>query len=111
MKRNLLILVALLLLQSGCVESVRYSPDEIKDFPPAVQEHIKLGEVVTGMTQQQVRFAWGSPATINILQPSEEGKYREEWVYTKVGIFKTKLIFTDGKLTYIITNEPGIIKK
>ncbi len=93
----------------GCV-AVRYSPDEIKGFPPAIQENIKLGEVAPGMTQQQVRYAWGSPAEVNVLKPSEDGKYREEWVYTRTVILKTRLIFIDGKLMYIISNEPGVIK-
>jgi len=110
MKKGLLILFvfSFLIIQLGCIESARYSPDEIKEFPPATQEHIKIGKVVPGMTPQQVRYAWGSPANVNILKPSEEGKYREEWIYTRLGIFKTRLIFIDGKLTYIITNEPGI---
>lgn len=115
MRKSILVLfVLLLIVQSGCmgVESARYSPDEIKGFTPLMQEHIKHGEVVAGMTTQQVRYAWGSPTTINVLSPSEDGKYREEWVYarTLVSVFKTRLIFIDGKLTYIITNEPGVIK-
>lgn len=111
MRENLLVLfVLLLIIQSGCIGSARYSPDEIKGFPPLMQEHIKNSEVVAGMTTQQVRYAWGSPTTINILSSSEEGKYREEWIYTRAGVFKTRLIFVDGKLTHIVTNEPGIIK-
>ncbi|MBU4321139.1 MAG: outer membrane protein assembly factor BamE [Thermodesulfovibrionales bacterium] len=95
----------------GCIDSVRYSPDEIKGFPPAIQENIKRGEIAPGMTQQQVRYAWGSPAEVNVLKPSEDNKYREEWVYTRSGILKTRLIFIDGKLMHIISNEPGVIKK
>jgi len=94
----------------GCVGAVRYSPDEIKGFPAAIQENIKRSEVAPGMTQQQVRYTWGSPAEVNVLKPSEEGKYREEWIYTKIGLLKTRLIFVDGKLMHIITNEPGVIK-
>ncbi|MBI4691463.1 MAG: hypothetical protein HY754_14525 [Nitrospirae bacterium] len=97
------------LLFFGCIQSARYSPDEIKGFTPETQEHIKLGEVVTGMTTLQVRYAWGSPESINILKPIDD-KYREEWVYSKIGIFKTRLIFIEGKLTNIITNEPGVVK-
>jgi len=96
---------------SGCVDSIRYSPDEIKVFPPAVQENIKRGEIAPGMTQQQVRYAWGSPAEVNVLKPSDDGKYREEWIYTKIGLLKTQLIFVDGKLVHIISNEPGVFKK
>ena len=94
----------------GCIDSVRYSPDEIKGFPQAIQENIKHSEVAPGMTQQQVRYAWGSPAEVNVLKPLEDNKYREEWVYTRSGILKTRLIFIDGKLMHIITNEPGVIK-
>lgn len=111
MRKGFLILSLLaFIIQSGCIESARYSPDEIKGFTPAMQEHIKHGEVVAGMTMQQVRFAWGSPRAINILAPSEDGKYREEWIYSRTGIFKTRLIFIDGKLAYILSNEPGAIK-
>ncbi len=94
----------------GCIDSVRYSPDEIKGFPQAIQENIKRGEIAPGMTQQQIRYAWGSPAEINVLKPLEDNKYREEWVYTRSGILKTRLIFIDGKLMHIISNEPGVIK-
>ncbi|HBO83992.1 MAG TPA: hypothetical protein DD641_03275 [Deltaproteobacteria bacterium] len=90
----------------GCIDSVRYSPDEIKGFSVAIQENIKRGEIVPGMTQQQIRYAWGSPAVVNVLKPSDDGKYREEWIYTKMGLLKTQLIFVDGKLTHIISNEP-----
>jgi len=75
----LVVLVSL----SGCTKSVRYSQDEIKDFPPEVQEQIKQGTVALGMTIQQVRFAWGPPSEINVLQPSEDGKPREEWIYSR----------------------------
>ncbi|MBI3377196.1 MAG: hypothetical protein HY035_02170 [Nitrospirae bacterium] len=94
----------------GCIDAVRYSPDEIKGFPAAIQENIKRSEIAPGMTQQQVRYAWGSPAEVNVLKPSEDGKYREEWIYTKMGLLKTQLIFVDGKLMHIISSEPGVIK-
>ncbi|MBI4684825.1 MAG: hypothetical protein HY755_06465 [Nitrospirae bacterium] len=111
MKRSILLfLIFLLLVQIGCIAGVRYSPDEIKDFPPAIQERIRDGEVVTGMTLQQVRYAWGEPTYVNVLPPAEGGKYSEEWVYTKMLVFKTRLIFVDGKLTEIITNEPGVMR-
>lgn len=94
----------------GCIDAVRYSPDEIKGFSPAIQENIKRGEIAPNMTQQQVRYAWGSPIEINVLKPSEDGKYREEWVYSRTGLLKTRLTFVDGKLMHIISNEPGVIK-
>lgn len=96
-----------LLLAAGCTKSVRYSQDEIKDYPPAVQENIKNNEITPGMTRAQVRYSWGGPHAVRILSPSEAGKERVEWVYEKFKIFRTRLIFTDGSLTQIISNEPG----
>ncbi len=88
---------------SGCSSAVRYSPDEIKDYPPDVQQRIRQGDVVMGMTSQQVRYALGSPATVNVLTPSLDGKPREEWIYSAtVGfVVKRRLLFVEGKLTDI----------
>jgi hypothetical protein len=54
------------------------------------------------MKPEQVRYAWGSPDSIKILDPFE-GKAREEWMYSSVlGVVGTKiLLFYDGKLIYI----------
>jgi uncharacterized protein YneF (UPF0154 family) len=108
-KTGLLVLVLLFLLEIGCTKSIRYSEEEIKDFPPNIQEHIRNGEVSIGMTHTQVRYAWGAPDSIIVLVPSEDGKNREEWIYGKIaGVFKTRLVFTDGKVTEIISNDPGV---
>jgi uncharacterized protein YneF (UPF0154 family) len=114
----LVILTLLLLLGIGCVRSVRYSEEEIKYFPPDIQEHIRKGEVTLGMTQSQVRYSWGAPSSTRILEPSENENLREEWTYLglmdiKTGLlFKTQVIFTDGVVSSFITNDPGIkIKK
>jgi hypothetical protein len=96
-----------LMLAAGCAKSVRYSQDEIKDYPPAIQDHIKNNEVTIGMTKIQVRYSWGGPHAVKILSPGEGGKERVEWVYEKHKFFKTRLIFTDGRLAEIINNEPG----
>jgi hypothetical protein len=110
MKRAIFMVLALLLfLGLGCTKSVRYSEDEIRGFPIDVQERIRNGEISLGMTQSQVRYAWGSPDSVIVLAPSEDGKNREEWVYGKfVGVFKTRVIFTDGKITEMISNDPAI---
>ena len=106
MKKAILIVSVLLffLLQVGCAKSIRYSADEIKDFPPEIQEHVKKGEVMPGMTPQQVRYAWGAPDSIRNLEPLD-GKTREEWIYSAkgvMGVIATKLLlFLDGKLIYI----------
>ena len=104
--KNAILVVSVLLffLQVGCTRSIRYSADEIKDFPPSIQEHIKKGEVALGMTPKEVRYAWGAPDSIRNLEPFE-GKTREEWIYSSrgtLGVLGTELlIFYDGKLIYI----------
>ncbi|MFN3479377.1 MAG: hypothetical protein ACK415_03235 [Thermodesulfovibrionales bacterium] len=95
-------LLLLIMLTAGCAKTARYSPEELRGFPPEIQEHIKSGEVVIGMTPQQVRYAWGSPSAINVLPPTEEGKMKEEWIYSKMGLYLDKrLLFIDGKLVDI----------
>jgi hypothetical protein len=102
MKKALLsVLVLGMFLQLGCTKSMRYSADEINGFPPNIQEHIQNGEVAIGMTTQQVRYAWGAPSSIKSLEPVD-GKAREEWMYTTLGIIGTRLLlFYDGKLLYV----------
>lgn len=105
MRRSLLVILALfLLLQVGCAKSVRYTEEEIKTFSPKTQENIRKGQVDLGMTQEQVRYAWGSPDSIRFLEPYE-GKSREEWIYSQpatLGVIGTKLLFFyEGKLIYI----------
>lgn len=103
-----LIFATAVFMIAGCTQSVRFSNDEIKDFNPAVQERIKNSEVSVGMTKLQVRYAWGGPESIIVLPPNPEGKERVEWLYKKLFVFKTRLIFTDDRLTEIISTEPGI---
>jgi hypothetical protein len=56
------------------------------------------------MTKDQIRYAWGSPDFIKLLEPFE-GKSRAEWLYTEqltLGVIGTKILFFyDGKLLYI----------
>lgn len=105
-----LFVVALFLV--GCASSpIRFTQEEIKAYPLDVQEKIIKGEAAPGMTTQQVRYAWGAPDSVRQLE-QEGGKSKEEWIYTSVlGAFKTRLIFIDGKLTYIISTEPGRVAK
>ncbi len=108
MKR--LIYLFIILSLTGCASSIRFSPGEIRSFSEDIQRHIEKGEVVTGMTYIQVRYAWGAPQSVNVLEPVN-GKYREEWIYSSTGILKTRLIFVDGVLMSIITTEPGIVTR
>lgn len=94
----------------GCAsQGVRYTHEEIKNYPPDIQERIVKGEIALGMTKEQVRYAWGNPSSTRILTP-EKGRQREEWVYSSsLGILKTRLIFVDGKLTYILGSAHSIV--
>ncbi|MDI6864369.1 hypothetical protein [Thermodesulfovibrio yellowstonii] len=109
---RILIVLLIAVFIFGCAsQGVRYTYDEIKNYPPDVQERIAKGEIALGMTKEQVRYAWGPPSTTRILTP-EKGKQREEWVYSSsLGLLKSRLIFVDGKLTYIISNEQRIVNE
>jgi hypothetical protein len=102
MKKVILtVLILSFLLGVGCIKSVRYSEEEIKTFTPETQEYIRKGQVLLGMSTQEVRYAWGSPDSIRILEPFE-GKQREEWIYSTLPVYGTRLLlFFDGKLIYI----------
>jgi hypothetical protein len=100
----LLLLLLSLFSAAGCTKSVRYSQDEIKDFPPQVQEHIRDSRVAVGMTKMQVRYSWGSPHAVTVLSPSSDGKERVEWTYKRMMYFTSHLIFTDDRLTEIISD-------
>jgi len=95
---SVLFLVLILSSFSGCTNVVRYSPEEIKDYPPAVQEQIKQGNVAFGMTTQQVRYAWGPPSTVRVISPTQDGRPREEWIYSSSIFVQRRLLFVDGKL-------------
>ncbi len=98
-----LLLVAATVLVMSCVgDGVRYSPYELQEFPQEVQEQIKNSEVALGMSQQAVRFSWGAPKVV-VIKDEVESAYTEEWIYTRLRVFVTKLVFTDGKLSGIIS--------
>jgi len=103
MKKIILaILIISLLLGVGCTKSIRYSEEEIRVFPSETQDHIRKGEIMLGMSTQAVRYAWGPPDAVKMLEPYE-GKPREEWIYSTLGlgVYGTRLLlFLDGKLIY-----------
>lgn len=106
---RLSLLLLTVILAAACATPARYSPEEIQGYSPAVQEHIKNKEVSLGMTMTQVRYAWGGPDSIRVMEP-EDGKERVQWTYKKLIFSKTRLIFTDGRLTEIVSSEPGVAK-
>ena len=103
--------VFLLFALTGCTKSMRYSPEEIRDFPPSVQEHIKKEEITPGMTMAQVRYSWGGPDLVRVLAADAQGRERVEWTYKRMQVLKTRLVFTNGSLTEIVSSEPGIVKQ
>lgn len=110
MKKLLLFLLIMPLLLS-CTKAMRYTYEEVRYYPEGIQEKIKNNEVVTGMTLQQVRYAWGAPSSVEVLEPNSEGKERIQWEYRRVGgLIKTILVFADGKLSEIVNKEPGFMK-
>ncbi len=104
------VLVVVSFIFCGCTQqSVRYTNDEIKDFPADIQAKIIKGEISLGMTPKQVRYAWGPPESVRFLDRLD-GKTREEWTYSKMAVWETrKLLFIDGKLVYIMP-EPENVK-
>ncbi len=104
------LVLSILAASAGCTKAMRYSAEEIRDFPPEIQENIKNGEISMGMTMPQVRYAWGGPDQVIFLTPGEDGKERVEWLYQDTPLFKTRLVFTEGLLTGILSSKPGSIK-
>jgi len=94
------VLFFIALFTGGCATSVRFTHEEIKEYPLEVQEKITRGEVSPGMTQQQVRYGWGAPNNIKTFD-AVDGRSKEEWVYSNMWGYKTRLLFINGKLTDI----------
>ncbi len=81
--------------------AVRYTVEEIKDYPPDIQQNIINGEAISGMTPQQVRYAWGGPDSVSAVASkagADAGPVREEWVYSSGVLCRTNIIFSDGKM-------------
>lgn len=111
MRMTGVILFAAAVFWAGCASQARYSDDEIRDYPGDVQQKIIKGEIMPGMTPQQVRYAWGAPSEVRAAQ-KENSKTREVWIYSgDVGLKKTWLVFIDGKLTYITSYDPAGMKR
>lgn len=102
MVKGIFFVVFLSFVLLGCATGVKYTVEEIKDYPEPIQTSIKKGEVVMGMTPAQVRYAWGYPDKTGASY--EGGKHRELWIYsTFLGLSKSSyLFFEDGKLVFIV---------
>lgn len=107
MKRNIVLACAVAFALAACASGMRYTNEEIQNFDPKVREKITKEEIMPGMTYAEVRYAWGAPSTVNVLPPNVQAAERIEWVYKRL-FFKSVLRFSDGRLTEIISTEPGI---
>ncbi len=91
----------------GCSSSaVRYTSEEIKAFPPEIQQKVIKGEVSTGMTPQQVRYAWHAPKGVQTSK-TKDNKLIEHWNYSNMGACPITLSFSEGKLYSIVLSEGG----
>lgn len=69
---------------------------------PTFEKHIARGEVMVGMTKQQVLEAWGAPYTINVTY-TDDGIRREEW------IFEDWLSSSEIKHRYLYFEEDSLV--
>lgn len=110
MRQTLLLITALIMVSCSAMP-VRYSPTELEDLSPDIQEKIIQGKIAKGMTPREVRYSWGAPYRIEILLPDAEGRRRELWTYSTIGLFRTRILFTEGKVSEVYSTEPGIADK
>lgn len=105
MKKLFVLLFCLSLL--ACSKQIRYTPEEIRGFPPDIQEKIVKEQVSNGMTYQQVRYSWGPPSEVIKMPSSKDGKELQHWTYSsRLGLCKISLIFVDGKVTGSFMKSP-----
>jgi hypothetical protein len=100
---SLPVLVVVMIVLSCASWRPAYSPLEMEMFPPKVREHINNAEVAIGMSPVAVRYSWGAPKAVRVLPTDENGNLREEWIYTKLRLYSTKLTFLNGRLADIVS--------
>lgn len=103
---NFIFLFIAIFLYACSSSSVRYTSEEIRQFPPDVQQKIIRGEISTGMTAQQVRYAWSAPKNVHVYQGKDK-KYIEEWTYSYMGACPIILSFYEGRLNSITLSDSG----
>lgn len=101
-------LTSILLADAGASSAIRYTPQEIKDYPEHIKQLIVAGKLSTGMTPQQVRNSWGSPEGVSSYKDSS-GRTKEEWIYASSALCRVTLVFSEGKLQGVIRTE-GIVR-
>jgi len=103
--RKILFGLGLLALASCAGGGLRYTYVEIESYPEQLQESIRRGEVMVGMTPIQVRYALGAPERSRTFSP-EAGRIREEWKYlSNLNLKKVFVVFEKGEVVRIETEE------
>lgn len=96
--------MVLVLIISCSTSTVRYTHEELRAFPPEIQQKIIKGEISTGMTPQQVRYSWYAPKNVKT-NKTTDGKIIEEWTYSYMGACPVILYFSEAKLQSIILSD------
>jgi outer membrane protein assembly factor BamE (lipoprotein component of BamABCDE complex) len=104
MMRSLTLAIILSVFMGCSSPAVRYTSEEIKGFPPEIQQKVIKGEVSTGMTPQQVRYAWHAPKGVQTTK-TKDNKLVELWNYSIMGACPITLYFSEGKLYSIVLAE------
>ena len=85
MKTSLVLCLALLLAiaSAGCRSSpqsrIKKNPETFNSYPAEVRSKIERGEVATGFTPEQVRYALGAPD--RVLTRTSAERSSEVWIY------------------------------
>jgi hypothetical protein len=86
------IALTLLTLLNGCASLKRFTGlDSPHGYP------ITSSDVITGMSPESVRTAWGEPARVQKPVDSEAGY--ERWIYqepTRIGYSPTRIVYFEG---------------
>ena len=109
MKTKFFIAFSFVLILS-CTHAVKYTEQEIADYPQNVKDLIRQGKIDFGMTPEQVRYSLGSPSDIRLLDVSSgnESSEKVEWTYRRLHFYVTRLTFKKDKLVEIYSNDPEV---
>ena len=85
----------------GCLSHKQQYVDANPDLSPTIKNHILNGEVVIGMTEEQVEASWGCPSRQH--QSFSHGLSTKTWVYGHSGYYRY-FHFQNGKVTGVSSN-------
>lgn len=86
------LLLALLLAACAPTQQARQEYVQAHDRPPRIEEAIMEGQVVTGMTKDDVRASWGDPQHVNDSFYEGVGS-QTQWCY---GQYSSECVYFEG---------------